>query len=162
MADKPDMGEFDEDFSLFIEAGFMAVNQADEVNAKRIFEAARVIREESAAPVIGLGYIALNKLEVKKAVEMFQVALEMDPENHLAQAFLGVTYLLVKEKREEGEKLIKKAREASDDPTIENLANISLEWSDKDLKAKGRSAAFMMSEADEKEVESVKNAGKSS
>lgn len=160
MADKPDLGEFDEDFSLFIEAGFMAVNQADEVNAKRLFEAAKVLRDDSPAPIIGLGYIALNKLEVKKAVEMFQVALEMEPEHHLAKAFLGVTYLLVEEKREEGERLIKEAKKASDDPTIANLADISLEWSDKDLTAKGRSAAFMMSEADEKEVEAVKKTDK--
>lgn len=142
MAEKGFLEQFDDDFALFIESGFMAVNQKDEVNAQRCFEAARLLRDESSAPIIGLGYIALNKLEVKKAVEYFKVALEMDPEHHLAKAFLGVAYLLVESKREEGEKLISEAKKASDDPTIANLADISLQWADKDLKDKGRSTAF--------------------
>ncbi|MCB1135751.1 MAG: SctF chaperone SctG [Chlamydiia bacterium] len=137
---------YDEDFPTFIEAGFMAVNQKDEVNAKRCFEAARLLRKESAAPIIGLGYIALNKLEVKKAVEYFEQATKMDPENTLAKAFLGVAYLLVEKKRAEGERLIKEAKEASDDPTIANLEDISLEWAEKDLSKKGRSTPFFEGE----------------
>lgn len=138
MSEKLNLEEFDEDFALFIEAGFIAVNQKDEVNSTRLFSAAKIMRPESPAPIIGLGYIALNKLEVGKAADLFKEALKKDPEHHLAKAFLGISYLLVEEKRAEGEKLIQEAQEASDDPTIANLADISLEWAEKDLKKEGK------------------------
>lgn len=140
MSEKLDLKEFDEDFALFVESGFVAVNQRDEVNSTRLFTAAKALRPDSPAPYVGLGYIALNKLEVKTAEELFEIALEKDPEHHLAKAFLGIAYLLIDEKRAEGEKMIQEASEASDDPTIANLANISLEWSDKDLKKKDKKA----------------------
>jgi len=94
-----------------------------------------VISPSSVAPRIGLGYIALNKLELKEATKIFQGVLEQEPENLLAQVFLGITYLLTKPKREEGEKLIQEVLTKTDDPTIVNLAKMSLEWGEKDLKA---------------------------
>lgn len=162
MSEKLDLKEFDEDFALFIESGFVAVNQKDEVNSTRLFTAAKALRPEHPAPYVGLGYIALNKLEVKKAVEFFTVALEKEPEHHLAKAFLGIAYLLIEEKRAEGEKMIQEASDASDDPTISNLAEISLEWSEKDLKKKDKdkkaegSAPFFGQEAKEEKIEAAK------
>jgi Flp pilus assembly protein TadD len=141
MASQDYLEPFDEDFALLIEAGFMAVNQKDEVNSTRCFEAARIIRPDSPAPILGLGYISLNKLELKKASDYFQQALDIDPEHHLAKAFLGVSYMFVESKRKEGEALIKEAQENSDDPTIANLADVSLEWAEKDLTDQGRSVA---------------------
>ncbi|GAB4233743.1 MAG: hypothetical protein Tsb0021_12840 [Chlamydiales bacterium] len=133
--------EFDEDFGLLIETGFVAVKQLDEICSRRLFEAAKVLRPESTVPDIGLGYIALNKLEVKEATTIFQEILKKEPENHLAQTFLGICYLLVKSKRPEGEKLIAEAMKKTDDETIKNLGAISLEWSEKDLK-KAKSPFF--------------------
>lgn len=152
MAEKLNLEEFSEDFALFVEAGFMAVNQKDEVNSRRLFEAAKILRPESPAPTIGLGYIALNKLEVKKASTLFQQALEIDPEHHLAQTFLGISYLLVESKRQEGEKLIKDAMKKTEDPTIVNLGKVSLEWAEKDLKKKS-SLPFFSQEEEGKEGE---------
>jgi tetratricopeptide (TPR) repeat protein len=126
--------EFKEDFSFFIEAGFIAVKQLDETSATRIFNAAQALSPESTAPQLGLGYIALNKLEIKEATKVFEEILKKEPENHLAQTFLGITFLLNKTKRKKGERLIQEAMEKSSDPTIKNLGKISLEWADKDLK----------------------------
>lgn len=125
---------FKSDFSLFIEAGFVAVKQLDEMSATRIFNAAQAINPDSVAPLIGLGYIALNKLEVKQATKYFEQALAKEPEHYLAQTFLGMAFLLQKAKRKKGEKLIQDAIEKTDDPTVKNLGNISLEWAEKDLK----------------------------
>lgn len=127
---------FKEDFPLLIEAGFVAVKQLDETSASRIFKAAQVISPNSTAPQIGLGYIALNKLEIKEATKIFEEVLKKEPENYLAQTFLGMCFLLTKPKRKKGEKLIREAIEKTSDPTIKNLGEISLEWAEKDLTKK--------------------------
>jgi hypothetical protein len=125
---------FKEDFGLLIEAGFIAVKQLDETSATRIFNAAQVISPQSMAPRIGLGYIALNKLELKEASKIFQEVLVKEPDNMLAQVFLGITYLLLKPKRNQGEELIREAMTKATDPTIIHLAELSLEWAEKDIK----------------------------
>lgn len=125
---------FKEDFPLLIESGFIAVKQLDEISATRIFYAAQAISPGHTAPQIGLGFIALNKLEIKEATRIFEAVVEKEPENYLAQAFLGMCFLLTKTKRKKGEKLIEETMELTDDETIVNLCKISLEWAEKDLK----------------------------
>ncbi len=131
---KEQLKDFVDDFALLIEAGFIAVKQLDERSSTQIFHAAQAISPASSAPQIGLGYIALNKLEVKEATRIFAGVVEKEPENYLAQTFLGICYLLNKPMREKGELLIKEAAEKSSDPTIKDLGAISLEWAEKDLK----------------------------
>jgi len=53
-----------------------------------------------------LGYIALNKLELKEATRIFEGIIAAEPDNYLAQTFLGMCFLLNKTKRKKGEKLI--------------------------------------------------------
>lgn len=130
------MQDFKEDFSLLIEAGFVAVKQLDETSANRIFQAAQAMSPGNTAPQIGLGYIALNKLEIKEATKVFEEVVKKEPENHLAQTFLGICFLLTKPKRKKGEKLIQEAMEKTTNPTIKNLGEVSLEWAEKDLKKK--------------------------
>ncbi len=130
---KENFDDFLDDFALLIEAGFVAVKQLDEVSATRIFNAAQVMNPMSTAPQIGLGYIALNKLELKKATTIFEGVAKKEPENCLAQTFLGMCFLLTKPKRKHGEEIIKKAMEKTDDPTIKNLGELSLTWAEKDL-----------------------------
>ena len=128
------IAHFKDDFSLLIEAGFVAVKQLDAISSSRIFVAAQMISPGHTAPQIGLGYIALNQLNVKEATHIFEEVTKKEPENHLAQTFLGICYLLSKPKRKKGEKIIKEAMEKTDDPTIISLGEISLEWAEKDLK----------------------------
>lgn len=125
---------FKEDFALLIESGFVAVKQLDEISATRIFHAAQTISPGHTAPQIGLGFIALNKLEIKEATRIFEAVVEKEPENYLAQTFLGMCFLLTKTKRKKGEKLIEEVMDLTDDETIVNLCKISLEWAEKDLK----------------------------
>lgn len=139
--------QFQSDFALLLEAGFIAVKQLDEISALRLFNAAQAVNPSSTAPQIGLGYIALNKLDLKEAVRLFKQVIEKEPENHLAQAFYGICLLLNKQKREEGEKLIHDIIEKSDDPTIKALGEVSLEWAEKDLK-KMKTPFFVMSESE--------------
>ena len=141
--------EFKEDYALFIEAGFIAVKQLDEIAARRLFKAAELLNPDNPASQLGLGYIAVNKLQVTEGIKIFEAILQKDPEHHLAQALLGVCYLLTKTKRKKGEKLIQEAKEKTQDPTIKNLADVCLEWSEKDLKAKSLSP--LMPSSDEEE-----------
>lgn len=126
--------EFKDDFALLIEAGFVAVKQLDETSATRIFHAAQMLSPQSTAPQIGLGYISLNKLDIKEATKVFDSVIAKEPDNYLAKTFLGICFLLTKDKRKKGEKIIKESMEKTQDPTVKNLGAISLEWAEKDLK----------------------------
>lgn len=148
--DESKLQEFKEDFALLVEAGFVAVKQLDETSASRIFHAAQAMSPGNTAPQIGLGWIALNKLEVKEATKIFEEVTKKEPENWLAQTFLGMCYLLSKPKRKKGEKLIQEAMEKTNDPTIKNLGQISLEWAEKDLK-KEKAPFFAATKKEEKE-----------
>ena len=128
--------EFKEDFALFIEAGFIAIKQLDEIAARRLFRAAELLNPDNPASQLGQGYIALNKLQVSEATKVFENILKKDPAHHLAQALLGICFLLTKGKRKKGEKLILDAKEKTGDPTIKNLADVCMVWADKDLKEK--------------------------
>lgn len=127
---------FAEDFALFIEAGFVAVKQLDEIASRRLFKAAEILNPSNPASQLGLGYIALNKLHVSEAISIFEAIVKKDSEHHLAQALLGVAYLLTQDRKKKGEQLILEVREKTDDPTIKNLADVSLEWLKKDLSQK--------------------------
>jgi predicted Zn-dependent protease len=127
---------FSEDYSLFIEAGFVAVKQLDEIAARRLFKAAEVLNPDNPASQLGLGYIALNKLHVTEAATIFESILKKDPEHRLAQALLGVSYLLTQDKKKHGEQILLEAKDKCDDPTIKNLADVCLNWLNKDLSGK--------------------------
>jgi hypothetical protein len=142
------LAEFKDDFALFIEAGFVAVKQLDETSALRIFDAAQVLSPDHSAPKIGIGYVALNKLEVKQATKIFTEVTEKEPQNWLAQTFLGICFLLTKPKRKKGERLIREAMEKTSDPTVRSLGQISLEWAEKDLY-KSKAPFFASREAEE-------------
>jgi Tfp pilus assembly protein PilF len=144
---------FKEDFSLLIEAGFVAVKQLDETSASRIFHAAQTLSPDSTAPQIGLGYISLNKLEVKEATKVFEEVVRKEPENYLAQTFLGICFLLSKPKRKKGEKLILEAIEKTDNASIKNLGEVSLEWARKDLTKKEAPFFAAKENGDEEDAE---------
>ena len=139
--------EFKDDYAMFIEAGFVAIKQLDEIGARRLFKAAELLNPDNPASQLGIGYIALNKLQIAEATKIFEGILKKDPEHHLALALLGICCLLTKGRRKKGEKLIADAKAKSDDPTIKNLADVCMVWADKDLKDKMSSP--LAHEADE-------------
>ncbi len=134
---------FVEDFALLIEAGFVAVKQLDEISARRLFAGASILKPSHTAPAIGFGYIALNKMQIKEAANLFQRILTSEPENQLAQMFLGISFLLSKNKRKKGEKLISEVMEKTDDPSIINLGKLSLVWSEKELSKSGKLSSLV-------------------
>jgi len=144
------LSEFREDFALFIEAGFIAVKQLDEIAARRLFKTAELLNPDNPASQLGLGYIAMNKLQVSEATKIFEGITKKDPDHHLAQALLGICYMLTKGKIKKGEKLISDAKANTEDPTIKNLADVCIDWAEKDLKVKAASP-LVPAKADEEE-----------
>lgn len=134
--------EAKEDFPLLVEAGFIAVTQADEDCAKKLFRAAKVLDPESTAWQMGFGYIALNKLEVKEAYRIFNKIVQKEEENYLAKTFLGLSHLLLKKDRQEGEDLIRQAMEKSDDTAVQHLGKVSLKWMDEYYKKEEKAPFF--------------------
>ena len=152
MSEESLLDYFREDFALFVEAGFVAVKQLDEIAARRLFKAAELLHPDNPASQLGLGYIALHKLQVNEAAKIFEGILKKDPEHYLAQSLLGICYMMTKNKRKKGEKLISDAKSKSDNPTIKNLADVCMEWANSDLKPKDFSP-LAPSRADESEEE---------
>jgi len=136
MSDGSLLDNFKEDFALFVEAGFIAVKQLDEIAARRLFKAAELLHPDNPASQLGLGYIALHKLQTNEAIKIFEGILKKDPDHYLAQSLLGICYMMTKNKRKKGEKMILEAKAKSDNPTIKNLADVCLEWANTDLKPK--------------------------
>jgi len=124
----------DDDLSLMIEAGFVAIKQLDEVSARRLFAAAKTLRPESSAPEVGVGYIHLNKLEHKEATKIFQEVVDKEEDNELALSFLGMALMLNKERATEGVDLINRTLAATQDDEIKHLCESALKWYDHDLK----------------------------
>lgn len=141
--------ELNKDFSLLLEAGFLAVKQLDEIGAMRIFQAAQALRPSHSFPQVGMGYIALEKLEIKKATKIFEGIIQKEPDNHIAQMLLGVCFLLTKGKLAVGEKLIKEIIKKTQDASIKNLGAVLIKWIEQDLSKKSK-APFFNAETEEK------------
>jgi hypothetical protein len=121
-------------FLLLAEAGFIAINQADEDAAIKLFKASELLDPSNTLPKIGMGYMHLCKLELKQAAKMFEDILAKDPNNEMARAFLGLSLSLNPSEFKKGEKVLEEAVQKAKDPMIKNLATSSLEFVEKFVK----------------------------
>ncbi len=126
--------KFKDHFILFVEAGFIAVNQADEDAALKLFRAAELLNPTNALPQIGKGYLHLCKLELKQACKVFEDVLHKDPNNEMAKTFLGLSMSLNPNDVTKGEKILEDSAKKARDPLIKTLANNALEFVEKFVK----------------------------
>ncbi len=126
--------KFKDHFILFVEAGFIAVNQADEDAALKLFRAAELLNPTNALPQIGKGYLHLCKLELKQACKVFEDVLHKDPNNEMAKTFLGLSMSLNPNDVTKGEKILEDSAKKAKDPLIKTLANNALEFVEKFVK----------------------------
>jgi predicted TPR repeat methyltransferase len=125
--------EYKPDFVLMLEAGFIAVNQADEDSAVKLFRAAELLDGENVLPKVGFGYLHLHKLELKQACRAFEEVLEKDPKNDMAKAFLGLSLSMQPTSVTKGETLLEQTTK-SKDPLIKKLADTALDFVDRFIK----------------------------
>ena len=121
-------------FLLLAEAGFIAINQADEDAAIKLFKASELLDPENVLPKIGMGYMHLCKLELKQAAKIFENILATDPNNEMARAFLGLSLSLNPTEVAKGEKVLEEAAHKAKDPMVKTLASNSLEFVEKFVK----------------------------
>jgi len=124
---------YNDDFFLLLEAGFIAINSADEDSAIKLFKAAEILRPENTFPKVGFGYMHLCKLELKQAIALFQDVLAAEPNNDMAKTFLGLCLSLLPNEFAKGEKTLE-SMARSDDSGIKKLANTALEFVEKFVK----------------------------
>ncbi len=127
------LSEFAEDFFLFLESGFIAVNQSDEDSAVKLFQAAMLVDPKNSLSKVGLGYMHLHKLEISKACSYFEEVLKEDPQNEMAKTFLGLALTMSPDKVTEGEKLLFQMEKSSDN-LIRNLSTDALSFVDNFVK----------------------------
>lgn len=125
--------KYKEDFILLAEAGFIAVNQADEDSALKLFKAAEMLDPKNILPKLGFGYLHLHKLELKQAVKFFDEVLEIEPENEMAKAFKGLSLSMMPNSVDKGEKMLEQTMK-SKDPAIKKLAGSAIDFVDKFIK----------------------------
>lgn len=124
---------YKEDFLLMLESGFIAVNQADEDSALKLFRAAELLNPENTLPKVGFGYLHLHKLELTQAVRSFEEVLKKEPKNEMAKAFLGICMSLSPQQLEKGGKVLEETMK-SKDPMIQKLSNTAVDFVDKFVK----------------------------
>ncbi|PIS01299.1 MAG: SctF chaperone SctG [Chlamydiae bacterium CG10_big_fil_rev_8_21_14_0_10_35_9] len=125
--------DYKEDFILLLESGFIAVNQADEDAARKLFKAAELLDPKSTLPKVGIGYLHLHKLELKQAVELFESVLKEEPENEMAKTFLGLSLSFTPKGVNEAEKILESTAKSSDS-LIKNLSISALDFVEKFIK----------------------------
>ena len=126
----------DKDYFLFLEAGFVAVNKADEDSALKLFMACESLRPDNIFPKVGYGYMHMCKLELKLAEAMFMTILDKDPTNEMAEAFLGICRSMMPGKTPDGEKALIGLTKKSSSPEIKDLVKRSHEFIDEFVKKK--------------------------
>ncbi len=134
-----DLSKYDEDFFLFLEAGFIAINQADEDAAIKMFKACELLRPDNSLTTVGLGYLHLHKLELKTAIDYFRAVITKEPDNEMAQTFLGIALSLTPDQVTEGEKVLEKTAKNSSDSQVKKVANTTLDFVDEFVKKTGAS-----------------------
>jgi tetratricopeptide (TPR) repeat protein len=125
--------KYKEDFILLAEAGFIAVNQADEDAALKLFKAAELLDPDNILPQIGFGYLHLHKLELKQAVKRFEEVLEKDPANDMAKAFMGLCLSMMPNSINKGEKILEQSLK-SKDPMVKTMAGTAIDFVEKFVK----------------------------
>jgi hypothetical protein len=133
--------DYQTDWILFLEAGFIAVNQADEASALKLFTAAELLNPSSVMPKIGFGYLNLHKLELKKACKSFEEVLKKEPDNEMAKTLLGISMSFSPKLLVKGEKILEEQVRKSRDPDIKRLSETAIDFVDKFIKKGGSSTA---------------------
>lgn len=126
--------KYKDSYIHFVEAGFIAVNQADEDAATKLFKAAELLKPDNMLPQIGKGYLHLCKLELKQAIKYFQDVLQKEPENEMAKTFLGLSLALSPTEMTKGEKYLEEEASKGHDPMIKKLAVTALDFVEKFVK----------------------------
>ncbi len=128
-------------FILLVEAGFIAVNQADEDAARKLFTAAALCEPENPLPAIGFGYLHLHKLELTQACKKFEDAYEQEEKEKqprayildMCKSFLGICTAMQPNLVVKGEKILDETLKTKD-PLIKQLTYTAIDFVERFIK----------------------------
>lgn len=123
----------DDHFKLLVEAGFIAVNQADEDSARKLFSAAQALAPELSLPQVGFGYLHFHKLELAQACKILQRVLDKEPDNDMCKVFLGICTGMQPNLVEKGEELLDRTLKTKD-PLVKQLAYTAIDFIERIVK----------------------------
>jgi len=126
--------DFKDDFALFLETGFIAINQQDEKAAIKLFECCEILDPENILPKVGFGYLHIHKLELNEAVKCFEEVLKKESDNEMAKTFMGLSYSLMPNGLEKGEKLLLEMSKNAKEETVKTLADTALDFVNRFIK----------------------------
>ena len=129
-----DLKKYEEDFFLFLEAGYMAINQADEDSSVKLFKTCELLQPENPLIKIGFGYLHLHKLELKQACAYFEEVLRLDPSHEMATTFLGIALSLTPDQVSKGEQILEKSARESSDSDVKQVAHTTLDFVEQFVK----------------------------
>jgi tetratricopeptide (TPR) repeat protein len=123
------INDIKKDALLFLEAGFIALNQAEYKAAEDLFNTAEVLDADRDLCDIGRGYLALHKMKIHKAREWFEKVHKRSPDNQMAATFLAWANIMDEKYHSEGEAACEKILKEAKDPGIKKFADSALEFS---------------------------------
>lgn len=126
--------EFKDDFTLLLEAGFVAVKQCNEGAAISLFRAAEALNPKSLFPKTGLGYMFLCKLNLPEAIAIFEEVVAKEPHNEVAQTLLGVACSFLPSKTGKGEEILESRIKQTQDPFVKKAASTALDFANQHIK----------------------------
>ena len=130
----PSLQNYKEDYIVFLEAGFIAVNQADEDATTKLFKASQLLNPENTMPKVGLAYLHIHKLELKQAQKLLNEVLKAEPDNDMAKTLLGLAMSMSPKEMEKGEEILHNVQNKSKDKEIKELSGSAIEFVDQFLK----------------------------
>lgn len=125
--------KYKDHFILFIEAGFIAVNQMDETSALRLFHAAKLINPHASINDLAMGYYHLCRLEITKCLEHLDRLLKHEPNNEIAKSFKAMALALSTDRVKEGHKILEELKQ-SHNKDVEQFSHQGLEFIEKFVK----------------------------
>lgn len=130
------LNHYKDEFTLFLELGFIAVNHADEDSAVKLFTAAEMLRPSEVLTTIGFGYLHFCKLEIQPAIQMFEKALKKEPNNPIAKSLLGFCLALHPGDTNKGEAMLEELKSHTKSKEIKELDSVLLQFIKEFVKKK--------------------------
>jgi tetratricopeptide (TPR) repeat protein len=134
MQSMEELSQYKDDYINFLEGGFIAINQADENSAMKLFKACDLLRPDLSLTEVGRGYLHLHKLELKQAIAIFEEVLHKDPVNELAQTLLGIALSLTPDQGMKGEKILETMGKQTADSQVKKVCHTTLDFVDHFIK----------------------------
>lgn len=118
--------DFKENVALILEGGFVAIKYGDREGALNCFHAAALLAPDRVEPKIGLATLALNELDLDKAVQLSEEVLKEDEKNYQSMVICGMSLVLQHKEGERAAKLLACAKEEAPDDATQELAGLWL------------------------------------